>query len=295
MAGKSEFTEDNMGITIGNNIVSLQAQRRLNAATEQLSSVFEKLSSGQRINKASDDAAGLAIADALKASQRIASVAIRNANDGISTIAIADGALSEISNVLQRLAELAEQSANGVFSVQQRSALQNEFSQLSSEIDRIANVTTYNGVQLLSGGSSITLQVGFDSSSSSQIMIQNVRGTLAALGLANGTNITYSISGSTIDNGQSASRVALDAINGAIGSLAQTRGSLGAAEARLKVAVNALSASRENYAAAESRIRDADVAAEAAELTRLTILQQAGAAVLSQANQQPALGLSLLR
>ena len=283
-----------MSITIGNNIVSLQAQRRLGMATESLSSIFEKLSSGQRINKASDDAAGLAIADALRASQRIASVAIRNANDGISTIAIADGALSEISSVLQRLAELSEQSANGVFSSQQRSALQNEFSALSSEIERIANVTTYNGVNLLSGGSTITLQVGY-ATVSSQITITNVRGTLASLGLANGTNITYSINGATIAEGQSASRNALDAINGAIGSLAQTRGNLGAAEARLKVAVNSIQASRENYAAAESRIRDVDVAAEAAELTRLTILQQAGAAVLSQANQQPALALQMLK
>ena len=286
-----------MAITIGNNIVSLQAQRRLGVATEALASTYERLSSGQRINKASDDAAGLAIADSLRASQRIAGVAIRNANDGISTIAIADGALGEISNVLQRLGELAEQSANGVFSVSQRSALQNEFSSLGSEIERIATTTSFNGVNLLSSGQSITLQVGFDSQSTAQILITNVRGTLNALGLAaaNASSMSYSISGSSIDQGQSASRAALDAINAAIGSLAQTRGNLGAAESRLKVAINSLSVARENFAAAESRIRDVDVATEAAELTRLGILQQAGAAVLAQANQQPALALSLLR
>ncbi len=286
-----------MAITIGNNIVSLQAQRRLGIATDQLSTTFERLSSGQRINKASDDSAGLAIADSLRANQRIATVAIRNANDGISTIAIADGALGEISSVLQRLGELAEQSANGVFSVNQRSALQNEFSALGSEIERIATTTTFNGVQLLSAGSSITLQVGFDSGSTAQIQITNVRGTLQALGLANSgySSMSYSISGSTIDAGQSASRMALDAINSAIGSLAQTRGNLGAAESRLKVSINNLSVSRENFASAESRIRDVDVASEAAELTRLGILQQAGAAVLAQANQQPSLALSLLR
>lgn len=284
-----------MPITINSNIASLQAQRRLGSASAALQNTFEKLSSGQRINKASDDAAGLAIADALKADQRVASVAIRNANDGISTVAIADGALGEIGNVLTRLAELAEQSANGTFSTTQRSALQNEFSALGSEIERIATVTTFNGVKLLSGGQSIVLQVGFDSQSTSQIQIRNVTGTLNALGLAQtGSALTYSISGASISDGQSASRLALDAVNAAIGSLAQTRGNLGAAESRLRVAINNLQVSRENFAAAESRIRDVDVASEAAELTRLNILQQAGASILAQANQQPGLALSLL-
>ena len=262
-----------------------------------LGATFERLSSGQRINKASDDAAGLAIADSLRSDQRIATVGIRNANDGISTIAIADGALGQISSVLQRLGELSEQSANGVFSVQQRSALQNEFSALGSEIERIATVTSFNGVNLLSTGREIVLQVGFNSASTSQIMITNVRGTLSSLGLANAghSDMSFSVSGSTISDGQSASRMALDAINNAIGSLAQTRGNLGAAESRLKVAINNLSVARENYAAAESRIRDVDVASEAAELTRLGILQQAGSAILAQANQQPSLALSLLR
>lgn len=151
-----------MSLTIGNNIVSLQAQRKLGQATDGLSGVYERLSSGQRINKAADDAAGLAIADSLRAQQKVASVAIRNANDGISTIAIADGALSEIGGVLSRLGELAEQSANGVFSATQRSALQNEFSALGSEIERIAMTTQFNGVKLLSGNAGMSLQVGFD-------------------------------------------------------------------------------------------------------------------------------------
>ena len=286
-----------MAITIGTNVASLQAQRRLAEATEKLGGTFERLSSGQRINKASDDAAGLAIADSLRANQRIASVAIRNANDGISTVAIADGALAQIGNVLTRLAELSEQSANGVFSTNQRSALQNEFTALGSEIERIAVTTQFNGVNLLSGTSTIALQVGFNSASTSQITIANVQGTLNSLGLAGAglSNLTYSISGATILDGQSASRNALDAINAAISSLAQTRGTLGAAESRLKVAINNLSVARENFASAESRIRDVDVASEAAELTRLNILQQAGASVLAQANQQPSLALSLLR
>ena len=284
-----------MSITIGSNISSLKAQRQLTKSTASLSSTYSKLSSGMRINKASDDAAGLAIADSLKADQKIASVAIRNANDGISSIAIADGALSQVSDVLTRLAELAEQSANGVYSTDQRSALQNEFSALGSEIQRIALTTEFNGVKLLSGGAGITLQVGFDSSAGSQIAIRNVTGTLESLGMGNSVGaMTYSISGATIEAGQSASRAALDAVNNAIGSLAATRGNLGAVESRLTVTINNLEVAKENFASAESQIRDVDVASEAAELTRLNILQQAGASVLAQANQQPGIALSLL-
>jgi len=286
-----------MAVTIGSNIASLQAQRRLSIATDALGRTFEKLSSGQRINRASDDAAGLAIADSLRADQRVATVAIRNANDGISTIAIADSALGQVGNVLSRLAELAQQSANGVFSPTQRSALSNEFVALASEIERIATTTEFNGVRLISGGNALTLQIGFNSKSTSQISYVGVQGTLAALGLANtgSSSLTFSISGTTIEDGQSASRLALDAINGAISSLASQRGVLGATESRLQVAINSLTVARENFAAAESRIRDVDVATEAAELTRLNILQQAGSAILAQANQQPSLALSLLR
>lgn len=286
-----------MPITINSNIASLKAQRTLGVSSEALTKTYERLSSGQRINRASDDAAGLAIADSLKASQRVAGVAVRNANDGISTIAIADGALANIGSVLSRLAELAEQSANGVYSTSQRSALQNEFIALSSEIERIAVTTTFNGVTLLSGSSQIVLQVGFNAQSTAQITLSGVQGTLAALGLAgnNSSSLTFSINAATADEAQSAARLALDGVNGAINSLAVQRGNLGATESRLTVAINNLSVARENFAAAESRIRDVDVATEAAELTRLNILQQAGAAVLSQANQQPQLALSLLR
>lgn len=286
-----------MPITINSNISSLKGQRLLTVSSDALSKTYEKLSSGQRINRASDDAAGLAIADSLKATQRVASVAIRNANDGISTIAIADGALGQIGNVLSRLAELAEQSANGTYSTQQRSALQNEFVSLGSEIERIAVTTTFNGVTLLSGTPQIVLQVGFNSQSTSQITLAGISGTLAGLGLAgqNLSNLSFSINANTADDAQSASRLALDGINGAIGSLAVLRGNLGAVESRLSVAINNLSVARENFAAAESRIRDVDVATEAAELTRLNILQQAGASILAQANQQPQLALSLLR
>lgn len=285
-----------MPISLGSNVSSLKAQRTLALSSEALAKTYERLSSGQRINRASDDAAGLAIADSLRATSRVATVAIRNSNDGISTIAIADSALGEIGNVLSRLAELSEQSANGVFSTTQRSALSNEFVALASEVERIATTTSFNGVRLLSGGSSLVLQVGFDSASTSQISYNGVQATLQSLGLAGaGTSaLSYSIVGVNISEGQSASRLALDAINAAITSLASTRGVLGATESRLQVAINSLAVARENFTAAESRIRDVDVATEAAELTRLNILQQAGASILSQANQQPQLALSLL-
>lgn len=285
-----------MPITINTNIASLNAQRRLGNSTGALQKTFERLSSGLRIVRAADDAAGLAIADALRADQRVASVAIRNANDGVSLVSIADGALSEIGNVLSRMAELSEQSANGVLSVTQRSALQNEFSALGSEIERIAVTTEFNGLRLLSGGSQVDLQIGFNSASTAQIGFSGVAGTLASLGLAAAGNsaLTYSINASTTATGQASAKSALDAVKGAISSLVANRGTLGAAESRLNVTITNLQVARENFASAESQIRDVDVAAEAANLTRLNILQQAGAAVLAQANQQPALALSLL-
>jgi len=283
-----------MALTINTNIASLNAQRRLGNTTGELRQSYEKLSSGLRIVRARDDAAGLAIADTLKSDQRIAGVAIRNANDGVSLISISDGALNEIGNVLQRMGELSEQSANGTLSSTQRSALQNEFASLGSEVTRIARTTTFNGIQLLSGGSSVALQVGFNSGSDSQISFSGVSGTLQSLGLGNGNEIlTFSLNAAGTA-GQAAALSALDAVKSGISSLTTSRGTLGAAESRLNVAINNLQVARENFASAESQIRDVDVAEEAAKLTRLNILQQAGASVLAQANQQPALALSLL-
>jgi flagellin len=282
-------------ITIGSNVQSLNAQRRLESTSGSLAKVYQRLSSGKRINNASDDPAGLTIADKLNADQRIAAVAIRNVNDGISLISIADGALEQIGSVLSRLGELAEQSANGVYSSSQRSALDSEFSALSSEIERVAQTTVFNGFGLISGGNAISLQVGFDSQATSQISIQSLTGTLAGLGLANGSSVQiYSLNDTTSAGGVSASRAALDGVNRAITSLTFLRGTLGSGESRLRSAVANLSSTRENFASAESRIRDTDVSSDAAELTRLNILQQAGASVLAQANQIPGLALSLL-
>jgi flagellin len=273
-----------MAVSIGSNIASLQAQRRLNATAEQLGSQYAKLSSGQRITKAADDAAGLAVADTLRSNSRMSAVAMRNANDGISFLAIADGALNEIGNILTRMSELATQANNGTFSDTQRGALNDEFNQLQQEITRIATVTTFNSNSIISGtGTSVTLQIGIDSSTNSQISICTVGARAADLGLTS-INLT-----STATAG-----AAMGSISTAISSLATRRGSLGAVESRLRSTVSTLSVQRENFMAAESRIRDVDVAAESAELTRLSILQQAGASVLAQANQAPALALSLL-
>lgn len=285
-----------MTINIRTNVASLAAQRKFGETTGRLNTAFERLSSGLRINRARDDAAGLAIAESLKSDASVAAVGIRNASDGISIITIADQAIGQISNVLSRLAELAQQSANGVYANSQRSALQNEFAALTSEIERIAYTTEFNGLRLLSGNATTIFQVGFTGSSLSQVSYTGVQGTLASLGLAaaNSSVHFYSILAESDTSSQAAARSALDAINLAIQSVTRNRGTLGATEARLEVTISNLQVARENFKAAESRIRDVDVASEAAELTRLNILQQAGAAVLAQANQQPALALQLL-
>lgn len=286
-----------MGINIRTNVESIRAQRDLAATTDRLRLSYARLSSGLRITRASDDAAGLAIAEQLKSDQRVASVAIRNANDGISIISITDGAMEQITNSLSRLAELAEQSANGVYDTTQRSALQLEFDAVGSEIQRIAETTEFNGLKLLTSSNQVTFQVGFDGYSNSQISFNGVQATLSAIGLATASNnaLSYSINDTTALRAQDAARSALNAVQLAIDSLTRARGTLGSAESRLNISISNLQVARENLAAAESRIRDVDVAYEAAEMTRLNILQQAATSVLAQANQQPQLALTLLQ
>ena len=285
-----------MSISIGSNVTALQAQRRLDGTGGKLSDSFNKLSSGYRINSGSDDAAGLAIAESLRAQSRIAGQAIRNTNDGISTIAIADGALGEVGDILSRLAELASQAANGTLSTTQRSVVSNEFVALSSEIERIAAVTEFNGIKLLSGSSVVTIQVGTGSGITSQLAYTNQLATLKGIGLgAVGGSLAYSINGATDAAAATAARFALDAVYSAIYSVGASRGVLGGVESRLSTAIAKLGVAKENLTASESRIRDVDVAEEAANLTRLNILQQAGTAVLAQANQLPSLALQLLR
>jgi flagellin len=285
-----------MSLSIASNPESIAVSRRLNDASSQLSDVYQRLSSGLRINSPGDDPGGLQVADGLRADTKIASVAIRNANDGLSLTSVADSALAEIGNMLDRMAELATQSANGVYSNSQRSALSSEFVALGSEIDRISKTTTFNNISLLSNSSNITLQVGLGGDANSQITLAGVNGTLAALGLAGSGSsaLTFSIISTTSTSSQLAATNALSAVQLAIGTLASTRGSLGASESRLNSAIGYLTVARENYVAAESRIRDIDVAEESANLVRLQVLEQAATAVLAQANQQPATVLKLL-
>jgi len=285
-----------MTITIAANVASLQAQRRLAQSTTGVSEAISRLSSGQRINTAADDAAGLAIADNLRANARVATVAVQNANYGVSAITVADSAFSAITDILIRMKELAEQSANGVYTSNQRSPLQSEFLALASEVERIANTTQFNQVGLLSSGNNLVLQVGFNSFSTSQITLQGVRGTLSALNLANNgsSNLTYSIISGDGTSSQQAARTALGALTAAIDAVGTARGTLGAAQSRLQSAINNLSVTKENLLAAESRIRDADVAEETANLVRFQIKQQTAVAVLAQANLQPRIAIQLL-
>jgi flagellin len=286
-----------MAVTVGVNAGILRVAREVSASSEELNKSFVRLSSGQRITKASDDAAGLAVAESLRVNTRIAAVALRNANDGISAVSIADNALGQISSILQRQSELATQAANGTFSTTQRSVIAAEFENLASEVERIATVTAFNGVQLISGTGQVTLQVGLDTTSVSQLTIQNAAGTLQALGLAatGSSALTYSLSGTSTPFSQSAAREALAAVTAAIDTLSSRRGTLGVLETRLNTTINSLAVQRENQSAAETRIRDLDVAEEAATLTRQTILQQVGASVYGQANQSPRIALALLQ
>lgn len=285
-----------MAVTIGLNLQSLRAQRALDRAGSELGRTFQRLSSGQRINSPSDDAAGLAIATQLRSDSRVASVAIRNANDGISFVSIGDTALGAIETVLTRMAELANQSANGVYSTVQRSPLESEFQALASEVERIANTASFNSISLLSSGQNVSIQVGFNSFSTAMIQLQGVQATLQSLSLANtgSSRLIYSISGATVAEGQAAARTALEAVRAALETVDVRRGLLGASETRLSYAVNNLTVARANFEAADSRIRDIDVAEETAKLVSTQILQEAATAVLAQANQQTSIALKLL-
>lgn len=282
-------------ISLGTNISALRAIKQLNSISDRLSRVYERLSSGKRINRASDDPAGNAIAEELRSQQRLATMAIRNAQDGLSAIAVADAAFDSVSQILTRMSELAAQAANGAYSTRQRSALSAEFEALGSEVERIVATTRFNGINLVNGTGGISIQVGFDGGELSQLGVSGLDISLWSLGLGKGGSLSYSINGGSILEGQAASRSALDALHGAIESLSLQRSRLGASESRLGYAINNLTTQRENFAAAESRIVDADIAAEVAEMVRLSILQQVATAVLAQALRQPEIALILLR
>ena len=285
-----------MGFGSGLNISALRTQRQINVTTGRLNQAYERLSSGLRVNRSKDDAAGLAVAMRLRSDARVATVSSRNANDGISIIGIADSAVAQINDILIRLSELAQQSGSGVYTNEQRSSLSNEFQALMSEVERIAATTEYNGVFLLSNSDSLSFQIGYDGSSLSSVTYSGIQATLASMGLASvGSSVpTFSILADSELESRSAALYALDAIRGAITSITHSRGTLGAAESRLLTTMRQLATARESFQTSESAITDADVAQEAAEMARLTVLQQAGTAILANARLQPELALKLL-
>ena len=280
-----------MSLTINTNIASLNAQRNLNKSQNSMSVSMQRLASGLRINSARDDAAGLAISDRMTSQVRGMNQAARNANDGISFAQTAEGALGETVNILQRMRELAVQSSNGSNTSADRLSLHSEFINLRSEIDRIASTTSFNGQVLLSGGFSAAanaavFQIGADASQTISVTI----GRATASGLGSGTMVSK-LAVSTAVKAQSSIHI-LDA---AITTVDSIRGDLGGVQNRFESTIANLNNVAENLSAARSRILDADIAQETSEMTKNSILQQAGVAILAQANQAPQLALSLLQ
>jgi flagellin len=284
-----------MAVRIFNNIPSLNAQRILGVNNNRLAQSVERISSGIRINRAADDAAGLAISEALRSDIRASRQAVRNANDGISLINIAEGALNEQASILIRLRELASQASTGTVGSTERQTVQLEFNALRLEIDRIASTTEFNGQKLVDGslasgvssGDQIFIQVGIDSSAESRINLNS------DINLAAVTASSLAIDTLTLTSSEGALS-AMDAINTSIGTVTQGRGKVGAVQNRLVRTIANLSVGVENLVSAESQIRDADIAEEVAMLTRNQILVQASTAMVGQANLIPQSVLQLL-
>jgi flagellin len=284
-----------MAITLGSNLFATKVMGQIDRTSQRLKSVYYSLSTGTDIGIDGELGGRVTLADRLRMQTKVATVALRNANEGLSYLATADAGLQEIQNILYRMAELANQSANTTFASAQRSALSAEFVALGSEIERITKANTFNTLNTLSSGSDLSLQVGITGGSESSIQVTSVVATVAALGLgAVSGALSYSITGTTSDAAVTSSRLAYSALLTAQDSLTIKRGSVSAVTSRLQMAVSFLSTARENYAAAESNIRDSDTARDVAEFTRLQVLQQSQAALLAQANQQPSLVLRLL-
>lgn len=275
-----------MGLRIFNNVEAQNTHRQLAMTNLHLQRTMEKLSSGLRINRAADDAAGLAVSEEMRTQIRGMKVASRNALDGVSLVQVADGALAGVGDMLQRIRELAVQAANGTFSDQQRANLDAEAQQVLSELARVATDTEFNGIKLFSGSvataaSAITLHVG---AQAGQVIAFTIA-TMTASGLGM-SNIAVSTAASAT--------AALASIDAAIRTVNSQRASMGAIQNRLEQTISRLNLTAENLQAAESRIRDADMAAQMIEFTKHQILQQSGIAMLAQANQTPQSVLQLL-
>ncbi len=273
-----------MGLRINTNVSSLNTQRHLANTSSKFAKSMEKLSSGLRINRAGDDAAGLAISEGLKADIRALDQAARNSADGISMTQTAEGSLDEVSSILLRMKELAEQSLNGTLSNTDRGYLNSEFTALSSEIDRISNSAEFNGVKLLDGtGGTVGIQVGIGTAASDSVDIDlSVDMDAAALTLTSGVDTTTSASTS------------MSEIDAAIETVTSTRADFGAVQNRLESSIRNINMTSENLAAANSRIRDVDIAKETSNMTSHQILMQAGTSILSQANMTSSLAMALM-
>lgn len=294
-----------MGLRIKTNVSSINAQNRLANTTAEMQGSMEKLSSGYRINKSSDDAAGLAISEGYKGKIRSMQQAARNANDGVSLVQIAEGGMNEISNILIRLRELTTQSASDTLSNQERSYANKEYTALVDEIDRIANTVEFNGVKLLKGAAEnngvneLMVHVGagdgtIPNTDTIAIDLEGMRldGT-ETLGLGKGAEIGPVESGDDFNREIAASK--LVTLDQALTTVVRARANLGSKQSRLNSAISNLGIVVENLQSANSRVRDVDFAAETAKFTQSRILAQAGISVLTQANQAPELALALLR
>jgi len=278
--------------TINTNLVSLNAQRNLNKSQGDLATAMQRLSSGLRVNSAKDDAAGMAIAERMNTQARGMNVAIRNANDGISLSQVAEGALANVGDTLQRMRELAVQARNSTNTNADKASLQQEFSQLQAEISRVIAGTTFNGQTVLgSGAGTLTFQIGANTTTNDTVTI--VTNNMSA----DTTIAAVTTSAATIGSGISAASIAsvIDTIDAALTTVNSTRATFGATQSRFDAIIANLQIAVENQTAARSRIMDADFAAETANLSRAQILQQAGNAMVAQANQLPQNVLRLLQ
>ncbi|WP_205230957.1 flagellin [Azospira oryzae] len=286
-----------MALIVNTNIASLNAQRNLSNSNAALGLSLQRLSSGLRVNSAKDDAAGLAVAESITSGVRGNTQAIRNANDGISVGQTAEGALGQIANNLQRIREISVQAANGSISDSNRSQLQKEVDQLTQEISRIVQTTEFNGTKLLSGASTITFQIGYSGSEDNQVSIDTTNLAQVAAGSAGMNSYSAGLTATgTINVTTSAgASAALSKLDFDIAQVANLRSTYGAVQNRFEAVIANLQNYVENLSASKSRIMDTDFAAESAQLTRNQILQQAGTAILAQANTVPQSALTLLK
>jgi flagellin len=276
-----------MGLSVYNNVEAQNAHRLLSNTGTQLNKSMERLSSGLRINRAADDAAGLAVSEGMRSQIRGMNVASRNAQDGVSMVQVADGALGNVGDMLQRVRDLAVQASNGTLTDAQRKNLDTEVQQVLTEIGKTGTATEFNGLKILAGSvataaSAVTLQVGANAS-------QNIAFTIGTVSTSD-----LGISGIAVSTAASAT-AAIASLDAAISTVTTSRANLGAIQNRLEHTINRLGMTSENLQAAESRIRDADMASEMIDFTKHQILQQSGMAMLAQANQSPQSVLSLLR